>query len=342
MTDPCLTILAKNIVPQSRSLWFATEGGDAIFGQLAAHQQLTICTNRFDVHEQACTLGLQSEFNDWQPHAAKYDNLYLRICKEKPANFHIANLASSLLTPNGKLFICGQKNEGIKTFYKTLEAQLASNIGIQKYGDAYLAILGLPETVSNFSFDSQNYTHTRVITDICQKPVYSKPGVYGWNKVDAGSAFLVNILEQHANSFINKSVLDLGCGYGYLTLATANFGAASYTATDNNAAAIQCMQQNASTHSVEVSVVAAHAGASLQERFDVILCNPPFHKSFAVDGDLTDTFLIAAKRLLSTSGAAYFVVNSFIPLESKAKSLFKVVRTLANNAQFKVIALAHQ
>ncbi|MBT5796341.1 MAG: methyltransferase, partial [Porticoccaceae bacterium] len=58
------------------------------------------------------------------------------------------------------------------------------------------------------------------------------------------------------------------------------------------------------------------------------------------DGDMSDKFLRATKRLLSSSGRALFVVNTFIPLERSAKKHFRSVEVLANNGSFKLIALA--
>lgn len=71
------------------------------------------------------------------------------------------------------------------------------------------------------------------------------------------------------------------------------------------------------------------------------MCNPPFHRGFDVDGDLARDFLIAAKQKLAADGTAIFVVNSFIPLEKKLAGLFTSTHLLADNRQFKVLALKH-
>ena len=91
---------------------------------------------------------------------------------------------------------------------------------------------------------------------------------------------------------------------------------------------------------VEYQVIAANVGDQLEQHFDTILCNPPFHQGFAMDDDLGVRFLQASQRLLATAGHALFVVNTFIPLEHKAKAHFGQVDVVANNGSFKLVALS--
>jgi 16S rRNA (guanine1207-N2)-methyltransferase len=109
--------------------------------------------------------------------------------------------------------------------------------------------------------------------------------------------------------------------------------------TDNNAAAILAASHNCKTHSLTAEIVAADAGNTLEASFDLILCNPPFHQGFNIDGDLTDKFLASAQRLLKHDGCALFVVNQFIPLERKAQNLFRRIELLTQEQGFKVIRL---
>ena len=83
------------------------------------------------------------------------------------------------------------------------------------------------------------------------------------------------------------------------------------------------------------------AGDGIDEQFDTILCNPPFHSGFSVDDQLAVKFLSQTQRLLNRSGQALFVVNTFIPLEHKAKLFFERIDVVANNGSFKLISLKH-
>jgi 16S rRNA (guanine1207-N2)-methyltransferase len=133
--------------------------------------------------------------------------------------------------------------------------------------------------------------------------------------------------------------LDLGCGYGYLTLMLRGFPFARRVATDNCAAALLAMCANTKHYAMNVDVVASDAGNTVQETFDLLVCNPPFHRGAAVADDLTEHFLRQAARLLNRLGVAVFVVNAFIPVEQKAAAFFSSCELLVNNRSYKVLAL---
>ena len=134
-------------------------------------------------------------------------------------------------------------------------------------------------------------------------------------------------------------MLDLGCGYGFLSVNAHQKGVDSILATDNNAAAVIACQQNFDRLGIKGAVVADDCAANQDERFDLVLCNPPFHQGFSVEGELTDRFLARAARLTARNGMALFVTNMFIPLERKAKGVFAGVDTFADNGSFKLVRL---
>jgi 16S rRNA (guanine1207-N2)-methyltransferase len=192
--------------------------------------------------------------------------------------------------------------------------------------------------------DDSDYRQSRQIALDSGLRLFSKPGLFGWNKLDAGSALLIEQLKQ-LSPLPNplKSGVDLGCGYGFLTIAAASLNICkdinNWILTDNNAAALQLAQQNLLNNQLNGEVIAADAGKGILAKADLLLCNPPFHQGFGIDGDLTDKFLQSAKRLLAPQGIALFVVNQFIPLERKAAPLFSQIKVIIDNGSFKVIQL---
>ncbi|MFC6979874.1 class I SAM-dependent methyltransferase [Microbulbifer taiwanensis] len=150
------------------------------------------------------------------------------------------------------------------------------------------------------------------------------------------------LAEQFATLLPNDGahVVDLGCGYGYLSAQLAIRGNYYFTATDNNAAALQACERNFRERGLEGVVVPSDAGAELENRIaDLLVCNPPFHQGFQVEGDLTDRFLKQSARLLKTAGYALFVVNEFIPLVRKGRDYFSGVQLLAKDQGFCVYRL---
>ncbi|MDQ2075509.1 methyltransferase [Marinimicrobium sp. ABcell2] len=345
MADTAAQWLLEQLQNRSceRSLWCSDEHW---FDLLPATADWTakprVITNRYDVFAQAQALNLACEFSDFDfsAHADQsVPRVFYRISKEKPLVHHIINEAKRVLVPGGELFLCGQKNEGIKTYADKAAQLFGCSKNLKKIGPAYAAILER-KTDQGQPLDDNDYTRERPIIEQDDLRVFSKPGLFGWDKVDQGSEYLVSKLPDALSALTEapRSLLDLGCGYGYLALMTRDLPMTRRVLTDNNAAAVALAEVNCRENHLDAEVIAADCGDHLQERFDVVLCNPPFHQGFSVSGELTQRFLKATQRLLSPSGVAIFVVNAFIPLENLAAERFRV-KTLGNNGRFKVIQL---
>ena len=246
-----------------------------------------------------------------------------------------------MLIENGRLLLAGQKNEGIKSYEKIASEVFTGNSKrkhLNKHGNCYYAEFKKDATDVEASSD---YHQIKQVAEWQGIAFHSKPGVYGWNKIDAGSALLVERLTELIQNDMPKvnSILDIGCGYGFLCVASAFIKCEKRVATDNNAAALECCAFNAIHHDFPLEVVAGDCANTVDGNFDLVLCNPPFHKGFDVDGELTTRFLQAARDKLNKNGIAIFVVNSFIPIEKKLTHYFKTYETLANTGQFKVLKL---
>ncbi len=351
MTDTPTSWLLEQIRQHAstQSLWFSDEN---VLHQLpdaqAWPQKPALITNRWDIAEHAKRLGFSAEFNDVDLSKIadnSIDHIFYRISKEKAVTHHLINQAQRVLKPLGVLWISGQKNEGVKTYIEKASALFGCGKNIQKDGMSYSSQIvkkdNNNELLSEKLLNDETYRELRECLSINNKNVLSKPGQFGWNKLDQGSEFLIEqvtqVLATENRSF--EHCLDLGCGYGYLTIASQHLPIKHRTLTDNNAAALITASANCKHLNIAAEVVAGDAGEQLSKHFDLILCNPPFHQGFSVDGDLTDKFLRNAGKQLTENGLAYFVVNQFIALEKKALPYFTQINLIAQNKSFKVIEL---
>lgn len=342
ISDASTAYLLQQLRHDTDSLWLADENSHGIWPTLAGYAPaLQVMSNRFDLAREAQHCEIPASFSDWQFDATRrFDTIFLRVCKEKAVNQHLIRAAFLHLNPGGHLVIAGEKNEGVKSIWEYACGIFRANSRLKKHGATYAGTL--TKTSEHPLEDAELYHQIHIIGEWDGAPIFSKPGVYGWDKIDTGSAFLLEQLRAESSLWIDaQSLLDLGCGYGFLTFASTWLPCERRVATDNNAGALVCMESNAHQHKLAVETVAADKGDKVTGKFDLVLCNPPFHRGFDVDGDLTRDFLIAAKQKLATNGAAIFVVNSFIPLEKKLGGLFSSARLLADNRQFKVLALRH-
>jgi 16S rRNA (guanine1207-N2)-methyltransferase len=303
-------------------------------------------SNRLEIARGAEAAGIDCQFNDFDFSAFSdnsFDGVLFRISKERASSHHIINQSLKLLKPNGKLVLSGEKNDGIKSYVKQASKLFSTSVNAEKHGKAYIASIPLNATEST-PLNDKNYSQLRPIQFSDNLCLQTKPGIFGWDKIDRGSAFLIDYLPAFLKDYKSapQTLLDLGCGYGYIALSASEFGFNRVMATDNNAAALLAAQENLKPlcH-LKWDTLATDAGDKITESFDTILCNPPFHSGFAVDDQLAIKFLSQTKRLLNRSGRALFVVNTFIPLEHKAKPFFTQIDVMANNGSFKLISLQH-
>jgi 16S rRNA (guanine1207-N2)-methyltransferase len=342
MMDVSTAYLLQQLRRDTNGLWLADENSRGIWATLANHSPaLQVITNRFDLACAAQNCGIPASFCDWQfePEMC-FDAIFLRICKEKAINQHLIREAFLHLNRGGNLLIAGEKNEGIKSIWEYACRVFHGEPRLKKQGSTYAGIL--TKSSDHTVDETSPYHQIQIIGEWDGVPIFSKPGVYGWDKIDAGSALLIEQLRLENPLWADaRSVLDLGCGYGFLTFASSWLRCERRVASDNNAGALICTKKNADERKLTVETVAADKADRVDGKFDLVLCNPPFHRGFDVDGDLTRDFLVAAKRKLAVDGAAIFVVNSFIPLEKKLGGLFTHAQLLADNRQFKVLVLKH-
>lgn len=352
MTDHALELLQEFIQDKGKNtLCVADENLLESVEQLQQHPQLSLISNRWDVTQRAQQAGLDCRFSDMDfTHIANasIEQVVYRVSKERPLVNHVIREAFRVLKSDGQLHLAGEKGDGIKTYIEKGSKFFGQKVPARKHGSFYVASIEKRTDDADAkclkALDHKDYPNLRVMGEIEGQAFYSKPGQFGWNKYDRGSELLIEVADQYlkGRKELPQSLLDLGCGYGYLTLNSYRWPSIeTRTATDNNAAALLSIQKNVEQQASTVTVVADDCGASITDTFDLILCNPPFHQGFDVEGDLTIKFLKRIRSALAKGGVALVVVNMFIPVERKAGELFnkKKIEVIEDNGAFKVVAL---
>lgn len=335
--------------PSAHTLWIVDESlSTAHLRSVRPKDSLHVLTNRIDLATLLKEAGHQvfvSDFDFSVLPVTQYADIVYRVAKERPLVHHCINESYRALLPQGSLHLIGTKDEGIRTHGRKAEQLFGNPEHAKKHGDTYHIRLEKPQETAQSTaefLDSKEYGHLRPCT-VGDFHFISKPGVFGWNKVDRGSAMLaayaLKILGQNQKKSAG-SVLDLGCGYGYLLLVTAGIPFSSRTATDNNAAAVDAAKASFARAHLNVDVSLDDCGEALTGSYDWILCNPPFHQGFDTSSQLTDKFITQIRRLLAPQGKALLVVNQFIPIERLAEDKFAHIDVVSHEQGFKIVQLS--
>ena len=339
---PLLSPYIKSAI--GKSLWLADE--NLFDADLPPNESVIAVTNRIDLQMHLEKQGWKAFFSDYDLSFIEDNSLervIYRVSKEKLVTHHLINEAFRCLKIGGELIIAGEKNEGIKTYFSKAKILFGTGENSKAEKGTWIATLTKTNTSISANLDDKHYHELRHITADEHFDYQSKPGIFGWDKIDRGSAYLI----EHLDNFLMtlpeppKNALDLGCGYGYLSLNMSHLDI-PITSTDNNAAAVIACERNFNHNPINGKVIAADCAKGIPEKFDLILCNPPFHSGFATNGDLTDRFLKAAHDRLQNKGDACFVTNLHIPIERKAKRYFHQAECIASNGNFKLVRLTHK
>ncbi|RZA02563.1 MAG: hypothetical protein EOO68_09645, partial [Moraxellaceae bacterium] len=278
MNDGAYAYLIQQLANTAgRAVWFAEESCADYLPLLAAYKErLLLVTHRIDIYQRACTLKIPAIVKDasWPNDETAIHNCFIRIAKEKPWVHHLINQARLHLPPGGHLYLAGLKQEGIKTYADKAATLFNSNQKAQKIAEVYAITLLQNSDKTSELLPCEHYADYRPVLTLQEKPIVSKPGIYGWNKIDQGSQLLVDTLLNEDLSNIS-SCLDLGCGYGFLTLATGHLPLGMRTCTDNNSAALTACEHNCQGWNIPANFILADCAQGITERFDLVLCNPP-------------------------------------------------------------------
>jgi 16S rRNA (guanine1207-N2)-methyltransferase len=166
--------------------------------------------------------------------------------------------------------------------------------------------------------------------------VMSRPGLFAWDRIDAASALLAANLP----SDLNGRAADLGAGWGYLSieLLTRDPGLVALDAFEAQHRALPLLEANLARFAPRVAVTArwADVTAGIEDHYDAIVSNPPFHADDRTDRpELGRRFIEAAAGALKIGGRFFMVANRHLPYEATLASLFREVRLLADARGFK-------
>ncbi|GAA0203038.1 16S rRNA (guanine1207-N2)-methyltransferase [Brevundimonas nasdae] len=160
---------------------------------------------------------------------------------------------------------------------------------------------------------------------------WSQPGVFAWDRIDAGSA----LLAEHLPALKGAGV-DLGCGYGALaTVALRSPGVTSLRLIDLDRRAVEAARKNiedprASVEWADVRTMTADG------ELNFVISNPPFHDGGAEDRRLGQAFIRKAAELLKKGGVAWIVANRHLPYEAELNAAFNRVRMVADAGGYKL------
>lgn len=143
----------------------------------------------------------------------------------------------------------------------------------------------------------------------------SDNGVFSKDKIDFGSITLLDTYLKNKKDIHN--FLDVGCGYGFLSIVLAKELNISGVGVDVNLRALDLAKSNASLNQVSVSFKESNIYENVEGKFDLIITNPPIRAGKKIVLGI----LLDAKKHLNTNGELWGVIRK----DQGAKSIIKML-----------------
>ena len=277
------------------------------------------------------------------PAGVTADSVVIRIPQERVALLQLLVDAFSILKIGGRCYIAGATNEGIKTAANTIET-IFGNARVLARDSSHRVVvatkrataLTLPERVDVAILDSSTFKEIEALLRGRNYRLCSRPGVFSWEHLDEATSILADVMEIGETD----SVLDLGCGSGGLGAVASSLSSGRITMVDADIEAVRSAARTAEVNGMANyrAIASDIAGSVMEERFDVVITNPPFHVGKTTDLDVPLQFINDAHAVLTPGGRLLLVANRTLPYEQAIKHRFGNVRSVHDGPRFKVLS----
>lgn len=359
--DPAASLLAQHLETGPSDHVCNLYCGNGLVGALAARRATLGRVWMSDRHLLAVEAARRTLAANDIPNAEVFFGTDVEGLPESAADVVVARLpqgklpmlqllrdAFRRLRRGGRFYLAGGNDEGIKTAFRHMEA-LFGGISLLGYGSGHRVAVAvrndaaqdLPEELGLPLLDPAHFHRFPVTTRGGDYDVFSRPGVFSWDRLDRGTEALIELLAPSPG----ERVLEIGCGYGLIGMVVARLApGARVLMVDADAEAVRSSLQSVDANALAgtCEVRASDVCSAVAERdFDLVVTNPPFHVGKATDLEVPAQFIRDAARVLQPGGRLLLVANRTLPYERWISTCFGEYRTAYDGREFKVLA-AHK
>ncbi|MBL4821967.1 MAG: methyltransferase [Colwellia sp.] len=289
-------------------------------------------TNKYKNH-------LKTLFTSEYKNDIKHDLVVINFPKSKDElAFTLAMIAPYLLT-DAKIILVGEKKGGIQSSPKLTQHFLTScqKVDAARHCLLFAGIVKIKAAESEAFTIEDWYKNYQVNISGIELTIASLPGVFSQKKLDLGTALLLDNLPQS----MQGKVLDFGCGAGVISCFIGKkFADTELSLLDVSALAIASAKKTLSLNGLTGNVFASNSLANVNENYQHIVSNPPFHQGTKTSYQATEDFLCGIKKHLATSkqknSDITIVANSFLQYLPIMKQHIGNTKAIASKQGFNI------
>ncbi|OAT33197.1 16S rRNA (guanine(1207)-N(2))-methyltransferase RsmC [Proteus myxofaciens] len=251
--------------------------------------------------------------------------IYFWPKNKNEATFQLRSLCSNLQVGTD-IFIVGENRSGVKSAVELMDGITK----LKKVDSARRCSLFFGTQTYQTLFDKNNWWQTYRYDDLT---IMSLPGVFSQNALDEGSKLLLSTFDD----VMVGDLLDMACGCGVLaTVLGKKNPILKLTLSDVNAAAISSSIATLNVNELEGRVIASNVYSAIEETYDWIISNPPFHNGLDTSYQAAEDIIRLAPNYLKKGGKLRIVANAFLPYQDILDNVFGSHEVLASTGKFRV------
>lgn len=279
------------------------------------------------------------------PTDVRADLFVIRVVPDRLPMLQLLHDARRILRSGGKCIVAGGNSEGAKPAVKMLERLFGNVMTIAQHSGHRMSVATRPESLPDIPddlatpwLDPDSYHEVPVSLAGSDFTVFTRPGVFSWEHLDEATEVLAGLIDEAIGP--HDWVLDLGCGAGALGVVAARSTFGQVWLADADSEAVRCAAKTLQAAGClnARAVLSDVATELLDERFDVVVANPPFHVGKHTDLDVPHQFIRDAFEVLKPDGRLLLVANRTLPYEGMLRAKFGNAVTVHDGRRFKVLS----
>lgn len=226
------------------------------------------------------------------------------------------SLVSSTVKTDGTIILVGTKKGGIESAKKIYE-EIIGPVEQKIVGNHSALYVGKNKKLNAGKKIEDFFSIFPLAYKGKEIKIASLPGVFSAGELDPGTKILLNYLPLGAKKF-----LDLACGGGIVGTFYKTFSPqTSVDLSDSSLLAIEATKKTLEINTLEGNVIISDVFSNIEEKYDLIAVNPPFHKGIDTDYSFIDMLVMEAPLHLEKHGKLFVVANNFLPYIEKLKTI---------------------
>lgn len=282
--------------------------------------------------------AVQCRFGAWYDAPPPgHDALIVWLPRERDAVEMTFTMAAQAACPGAEAWVTGKIRDGARPAAGLLRRIVgpAAKIASGRHSLLYRAIAG-SHPGSGKSLDSWSRA---VSVDFRGRTVQavSFPGVFSHGRLDPGTNLLLATLS--APPPRTERVLDIGCGSGLIGACIAlGWPGVEVDLVDVSARAVEASRRTLALNGLDPARAwPSDLFSDVPRRYDLIVCNPPFHAGGVTDYGMVEALARLAGTRLTRHGRLRVVANRFLKYPSILKPAFHEVVTVRQDTAYRVL-----